>query len=169
MGWIGKDFIRNVLRFCFFVLLSLSRELTNSHFSSPFYSPLSCQRSAMRPSAVGRPTNCAGGKSEQSLQRITPLRCPLPVPYPVDTMHAMNSKTSSGSKCIIETKKAKEEFSGITEHENKRVQQVVDKENERILQTSQRNGAPVTMCPICLEEIPAIRSLEEKRKEEVTC
>jgi hypothetical protein len=63
---------------------------------------------------------------------------------------------------MLETKEAKEEFSRITENENKRAQQVAQKENERILQ-EKRNNETINMCPICLEEIAAIKSHKEHK------
>jgi hypothetical protein len=70
----------------------------------------------------------------------------------------------SGSQCIAtDTKEAKEEFSHIAEDEIKRIQEVADKENERIIQTKRINET-VQVCPVCLEEIPVIKSHEEHQR-----
>jgi hypothetical protein len=70
----------------------------------------------------------------------------------------------SGSSCITtETKEAKEEFSRIAEDEKERIQEVAEKENERIMPTKRTNGT-VQVCPVCLEEIPAIKSHEEHQR-----
>ena len=65
-----------------------------------------------------------------------------------------------------ESKKGREEFSRIADDEsNKRVQQVADKENQRIMQDMRSKGT-IKMCPSCLEEIPAIQSHERKQGKE---
>jgi hypothetical protein len=58
-----------------------------------------------------------------------------------------------------ESNKGKDEFSLIFDDENKRVQQVVDNENERIMNEMRTNGT-IGMCTICLEEIPPIQPHE---------
>jgi hypothetical protein len=58
-----------------------------------------------------------------------------------------------------ESNEGKDEFSLIFDDENKRVQQVVDNENQRIMQEMRTNGT-IGMCTICLEEIPPIQSHE---------
>ena len=62
-----------------------------------------------------------------------------------------------------ESNEGREAFSRIAQDENKRVQQLADKENERILQEMRENGT-IKMCPICLEEIPAIQSHEDCKR-----
>ena len=64
-----------------------------------------------------------------------------------------------------ESKDGKEEFSRVAEDEKKRVQQVVEKENERILQEMRENGT-IQICPICLDEIPAIQNSRERKRRE---
>ena len=65
-----------------------------------------------------------------------------------------------------ESNKGKDEFSLIAEDENKRAQQIAEKENQRILQERRTNGT-IKICPLCLDEISAIISHEERRPE--TC
>ena len=55
---------------------------------------------------------------------------------------------------------AMEEFSGIVEDETERIQQVANKEKERIMQESRANGT-IDICPLCLDEISPIRTPEE--------
>jgi hypothetical protein len=63
----------------------------------------------------------------------------------------------SGSSCFAtETKELKEEFSQIAEDEIKRIQEVAEKENERILQAKRENET-VQVCPVCLEEDRVIK------------
>ena len=61
-----------------------------------------------------------------------------------------------------ESKKGREEFSCIAEDENKRVQQVVETENERIMNEMRTNGT-IKMCPLCLDEIPPIKAHKEHK------
>jgi hypothetical protein len=58
-----------------------------------------------------------------------------------------------------ESNKGKDEFSRFFYDENKRVHQVAEKENERILQEMRKNGI-IEMCPLCLEEFPPMQSYE---------
>ena len=64
-----------------------------------------------------------------------------------------------GQSIEKESNDANEEFSRITEDENKRTQQVADNEKERIGQEMGANGT-IRNCPICLEEIPLIKKHE---------
>jgi hypothetical protein len=63
-----------------------------------------------------------------------------------------------------ESKEGKEEFSLIFDDENKRVQQVVEKENQRIMQEMRTNGT-IKVCPLCLDEIPAIKYNDKWKSE----
>ena len=58
---------------------------------------------------------------------------------------------------VTETREAKKEFSQIDEDENKRIQQVAEKENVCIIQKKRTNWT-VKICPVCLDEFPAIES-----------
>jgi hypothetical protein len=73
------------------------------------------------------------------------------------------SSISLSNKLEAETKEAKEEFSQIADNENKRAQQVAELENERILQRKRTNET-IYICPVCLEEINAIKSHEERKR-----
>ena len=66
--------------------------------------------------------------------------------------------------CIeYETKQGINEFSLIFDDENKRVEKVVDKENQRIMQEARTNGT-IDICAICLEEIPPIQPHEANNR-----
>jgi hypothetical protein len=54
---------------------------------------------------------------------------------------------------------AMEEFSRLVEKEKERIQQVANKENERIMQERRTNGT-LAICPLCLEEISPIRTID---------
>ena len=66
-------------------------------------------------------------------------------------------------RIATESNQGRDEFSRIADDENKRAQQIAEKENQRIMQEMRENGT-IKMCPICLEEIPVIKSLEERKK-----
>ena len=59
-----------------------------------------------------------------------------------------------------ESNEGKDEFSLIFDDENKRVQQLVEKENQRIMKEMRENGT-IGMCTICLEEIPPIKAQKD--------
>jgi hypothetical protein len=88
----------------------------------------------------------------------------------------MDNKQSSGQSFFLdlneteylqyigmESNEGRKNFSLIFDDENKRVQQVVKKENQRIMQEMRSNGT-IQKCPLCLEEIPPIKSYEELKQ-----
>jgi hypothetical protein len=62
-----------------------------------------------------------------------------------------------------ESNLGRDEFSRIAEDENKRAQQIAEKENQRIMQEMRENGT-IQICPLCLDEIPALQSHEERKQ-----
>jgi hypothetical protein len=67
-----------------------------------------------------------------------------------------------------ESNEGKDEFSRFFDDKNKRVQQLVEKENERILQEMRTNGT-IDMCPLCLEEFPPMLSYNRERGMMMIC
>ena len=56
---------------------------------------------------------------------------------------------------------AMDEFSLIVQDEEERIQQVANKEKERIMHGDMRINGTIGICPLCLEEISPIRTLDE--------
>ena len=83
---------------------------------------------------------------------------------PPETFFSLSNNLDYLQKIEKESKGGREEFTRISEDENKRVQQVVEKENQRIMQEMRKDGT-IKICPLCLEEIPAIKSHEELKRE----